>query len=40
MITKQKEYILSVAQHDDGDITYLIVDEDTNNIVSEGHIDQ
>ena len=39
MIIKEKGYILSVAQHDDGDITYVVMDEDTNNIVSEGYID-
>ena len=38
MIIKEKGYILSVAQHDDGHITYVVMDEDTNNIVSEGHI--
>ena len=39
MIIKEKGYILSVAQHDNGDITYVVMDEDTNNIVSEGYID-
>jgi len=38
MIIKEKEYITSVAQHDDGHITYVVIDGDTNNIISEGHM--